>query len=326
MKVGDRIVAVDGRAVAKHSVHRTQEHIQGQPGTTVKIQVLRASGFWGVPSESTVILLRQDPRADPSTSAIDKADTTEDAAAEPVEAMGSALCLSPVGDLCAAGTASDEWIPLFDSDIGAFAVHKETEWHAALQSQEAVRIAHHLPAASEQPETLSRSQDRCRAPSQDDRPPAPAETLQAGPACMAEKAAALQVIRERRDVMGSEAAWKRSAGRAEGSEQESAELTARLTAFYSMLNPAKVGEVSRLALQASNDADTINGILRRKYGGLDLHSNLEDITNYLARRNGRPDSAHDPARLQSPAQRAIASSQRASSRVPYPQFRDAEIL
>lgn len=320
MKVGDRIVAVDGRAVAKHSVHRIQEHIQGQPGSAVKMQVLRASGFWGVPSESTITLVRQDPRMDPAGVTIDKAGTVQDAAAEPI---GSTLCLSPVGDLHAAGTTSDEWIPLFDCDVGAFAVHQETELHVAMKGQEAGQVARNLPAAAEQPETLSQSR---QAQSQDDRTLVPAQSSQAGPACLVEKAAALQVIRERRGALGSEAVWEKSAGKGEGKVLESGELTARLTAFYSMINPAKVGDVPRLAQLSGNDPSAINDILRLKYGGLDLCSNLEDISNYLARWNGRSGLAQHPVRLNSQAHLAMASSQRASPRVPNPQFRKAEIL
>ena len=58
------------------------------------------------------------------------------------------------------------------------------------------------------------------------------------------------------------------------------DLTAKLTAFYAILNPSKLCDVAKLAVKFKDNADKLNSDLRRRYDGLDLSSPEAEIWRY----------------------------------------------
>ena len=58
------------------------------------------------------------------------------------------------------------------------------------------------------------------------------------------------------------------------------DLTAKLTAFYAILNPSKLCDVAKLAVKFKDNADKLNSDLRRRYDGLDLSCPEAEIWRY----------------------------------------------
>ena len=63
IKVSDRILSIDGHTVQNKSVVELQALISGTPGSVVPLICIRASVFWGVPTEIKVDLTRELPGA-----------------------------------------------------------------------------------------------------------------------------------------------------------------------------------------------------------------------------------------------------------------------
>jgi hypothetical protein len=80
---------------------------------------------------------------------------------------------------------------------------------------------------------------------------------------------------------GSEEGQHRAMEHLDGSTVKSVhDLTAKMTAFYAILNPSKLCDVAKLAVKFKDNADTLNGDLRQRYNGLDLSSSETEIWRY----------------------------------------------
>ena len=205
------------------------------------------------------------------------------------------------GDLCDANIATEAWNPAdrLDSDARAFALHKEAEL------DEAMRLLHvdNWRAAGE-PLSLSPSYANTASPVATSgavqlgnktakeagagRGCADAEVEKIKKAGMSKGASPDETLSPRQSRMGNrgsddgkmEAGIDPSEEKKRPDRMDAQDMTAKMTTFYSILNPSKLCDVAKLTIKYRDNANGLNENLRLRYGGLDLRCSEKDIRTY----------------------------------------------